>query len=154
MTIRKIAGAAVIVACFVAGSAGAEEQTMKFQLVTTQVSGSFDDVPNAEGRSLGVGKYAGGAVFEDRRIACKDFVLTMERAGKEGNYTGYSTYTFLNGDSLNLKFDGGWSPKGHGGETTRCSPELEPSKAPAERAASTRPRSHGQMPSCGTARSS
>ena len=117
MTIGKMAVAAlVIVACFAAGSVKAKEQTMKFRLVTTQVSSSFDDVPNGEGRSVGVAKYAGVAVFEDGRIAYKDFVLIMDKAGKEGSYNGYCTYTFQNGDSLNLKFDGGWSAKGHGGD--------------------------------------
>jgi hypothetical protein len=117
MTIGKSAVAAlVVVACFSAGSAGAEEQTMKFRLVTTQISSSFDDVPNAEGRSVGVAKYVGVAVFEDGRIAYKDFVLIMDKAGKEGSYNGYSTYTFQNGDSLNLKFTGAFSPNGNGGD--------------------------------------
>jgi len=89
---------------------------MKFRLVTTPVSSSFDDVPNTEGHKMGVAKYVGVAVFEDGRIAFKDFVLTMERVGKEGNYIGYSTYTFQNGDSLNLKFTGAYSPKGNGGD--------------------------------------
>lgn len=89
---------------------------MKFQLVTMPVSSSFDNVPNAEGHALGVGKYAGVAVFEDGRIAFKDFVLTMDKAGKEGTYTGYSTYTLQNGDSLNLKFEGAFSSKGNGGD--------------------------------------
>ena len=116
MKIGKIACAAIAVACLAAGSVEAREQTMKFRLVTTPVSSSFDDVPNTEGHKMGVAKYVGVAVFEDGRIAFKDFVLTMERVGKEGNYIGYSTYTFQNGDSLNLKFTGAYSPKGNGGD--------------------------------------
>ncbi len=117
MTIGKIAVAAlVVVACFAAGSVEAKEQTMKFRLVTTLVSSSFDDVPNWEGHSVGVAKYAGVAVFEDGRIAFKDFVLTMERAENEGTYSGYSTYTFQNGDSLMLKFKGVYTPNGNGGD--------------------------------------
>lgn len=117
MTFGKITGAALFVfACFAAGSAGAAEQAMKFRLVTMPVSTSFDNVPNAEGHALGVGKYVGVAVFEDGRIAVKDFVLTMDKAGKEATYTGYSSYTFQNGDSLNLKFNGASSPEGNGGD--------------------------------------
>ena len=35
---------------------------------------------------------------------------------EEGSYSGYSTYTFQDGDSLTLKFTGGWSAEGDGGD--------------------------------------
>ena len=116
MSIWKTASAAVVVACLAAGSVAAEEQTLKFRLVTKQLSGSFMEVANVEGRTVSAGQYVGVAVFEDGRIAYKDFVLMIDGGKEEGSYSGYSTYTFQNGDSLTLRFTGGWSPDGEGGD--------------------------------------
>ena len=35
---------------------------------------------------------------------------------KSAAYTGYSTYTFQDGDSLTLKFTGGWGQERNGGD--------------------------------------
>ncbi|MEE9590039.1 MAG: hypothetical protein V3V97_18695 [Hyphomicrobiaceae bacterium] len=116
MNIWKIAGSAVIAGAIAGGSVAAEEQTLKFRLVTTKISGSFMDVANVKGRSVGAGEYAGVAIFEDGRIAYKNFVLMMDSTDEKGSYSGYSTYTFQNGDALTLKFTGGWSSEGDGGD--------------------------------------
>lgn len=116
MSIWKIASAATIVACVAAGSVAAEEQTLKFRLVTKQISGPMMEVANVEGRSIGAGQYVGVAVFEDGRIAYKDFVTMVDAGKKEGSFSGYSTYTFQNGDSLTLKFTGGWGQESNGGD--------------------------------------
>ena len=116
MSIWKTAGAAMIAACVVAGSAAAEEQTLKFRLVTKKVSGPVMQVANVEGRSVGAGEYVGVAVFEDGRIAYKDYVAMVDAGKGEGSYSGYSTYTFQNGDSITLKFSGGWNKDGSGGD--------------------------------------
>lgn len=116
MSIWKTAGAAVLVACVAAGSVAAEEQTLKFRLVTAKISGSVMQVANVEGRTVSAGQYVGVAVFEDGRIAYKDYVLMMDAGKKEGSYSGYSTYTFQNGDSLTLKFTGGWGQERNGGD--------------------------------------
>ena len=97
------------------GSTAAEEETLKFRLITRLVNGTFVDAP-VEGHSVGAGQYAGVAVFEDGRLADKQFVLNMDDRGAEGSYSGYSTYTFLNGDTLTLKFTGGWGPDRNGGD--------------------------------------
>lgn len=116
MSIWKIAGAAIVAACLTAGSVAAEEQTLNFRLVTKKISGAVVPVVNVEGRSLSAGHYAGVAVFEDGRIAYKDFAIMMDNGNKEGSYSGYSTYTFQNGDSLTLKFTGGWGGERNGGD--------------------------------------
>ncbi len=116
MAIWKTASAVAIAVCVAAGSAAAKEQTLKFRLVTTEIDSLTVDAPNVEGSSVGASKAAGVAIFEDGRIAFKDYVMTVDNRGKEGNYTGYSTYIFQNGDTLTLKFDGGWSPTGNGGD--------------------------------------
>lgn len=116
MSMCKIASAAAIVTCMAAGSVAAEEQTLKFRLVTKKISGPNIEVANVEGRTVGAGQYAGVAVFEDGRIAYKDFVNIVDGVAKEGSYSGYSTYTFQNGDSLTLKFTGGWGQKRNGGD--------------------------------------
>lgn len=112
----KIASAATVAACLLAGSVAAEEQTLNFRLVTTKVSGAVLPVANVEGRSISAGDYVGFAVFDDGRIAYKEFVMMMDAAKTEGGYSGYSTYTFQNGDSLTLKFVGGWGEKRNGGD--------------------------------------
>ncbi len=116
MSVWKIAGAATIVACLAAGSVAAEEQTLKFRLLTKKISGDVLQVANVEGRSVGAGQYVGVAVFEDGRIAYKEFVSMTDAGKAEGSYSGYSTYTFQNGDSLTLKFIGGWGEKRNGGD--------------------------------------
>ena len=65
---------------------------------------------------MGSGPAAGVAVFEDGRIAYKDFVVFTDGTAEEGEWRGYSTYTFENGDLLTLKFTGGWSASGSGGD--------------------------------------
>ncbi len=72
--------------------------------------------PNVEGESVGAGEYAGVAVFEDGRLANKEFVLSMDNKGAEGAHSGYSTYTFENGDSLTMSFSGGWNANRGGGD--------------------------------------
>ena len=112
----KAAGAAAALTLITALPVMAGEQTLKFRLVTKQLSGSYLEVANVEGRSVGAGEYAGVAVFDDGRIAYKNFVLTTDGSDAEGSYAGYSTYTFQNGDSLTLRFTGGWGPQGDAGD--------------------------------------
>ncbi len=99
-----------------AGHAWAEEETLTFRLVTRQLTGEFFDAANVEGHAVGAGHYAGVAIFEDGRVGYKDFVLHVDNRGPEGSFGGYSTYTFQNGDSLTLKFTGGWGADGEGGD--------------------------------------
>jgi hypothetical protein len=112
----KAAGVAAAAAFIAAGSVAAAEQTLEFRLVTKRLGGSSMEVANVEGRSVGAGEYAGVAVFDDGRIAYKDFVLMSDGTNEGGSYSGYSTYTFQDGDSLTLKFTGGWGPKGDAGD--------------------------------------
>lgn len=107
---------ALIVSVLMIGSVAAQEETLKGRLITRMISATFVDAPGVEGRSVGAGQYAGIAVFEDGRLADKQFVLNMDDRGAEGSYGGYSTYTFQNGDTLTLKFTGGWGPDGEGGD--------------------------------------
>jgi hypothetical protein len=60
----------------------------------------------------------GVAYFEDGRVAFKRFAIATIAGEDEGSYIGLSTYTFENGDALNLKFTGGWSPEGQTVEYT------------------------------------
>jgi hypothetical protein len=98
------------------GTVLAEEETLKFRLVTMPVEANFFDASNVEGHSVGGGHYAGVAYFEDDRVAHKDYVVSIDSAGAEGSYSGYSTYTFQNGDSLTLRFTGGWGADRNGGD--------------------------------------
>jgi hypothetical protein len=106
----------VILFILVSGNVAAQDEVLNGRLITRMVSGTFVDVPNVEGRSVGSGQYAGVAVFEDGRLADKEFVLIVDNGGSEGSYSGYSTYTFENGDALILRFTGGWGPDRTGGD--------------------------------------
>ncbi len=116
MTARSLSGLAGLILLLGTGTVAAEEETLKFRLVTRMLSGTSYDAPNIEGRSVHAGKYAGVAVFDDGRIANKEFVFSMDNRGAEGSYTGYSTYTFVNGDSFTLSFTGGWGADRNGGD--------------------------------------
>jgi len=107
---------ALIVSVLMIGNVAAQEETLKGRLITRTISETSIDAPGVEGIRVGAGHYAGIAVFEDGRLADKQFVLNWDNRGAEGNYNGYATYTFQNGDSLTLKFTGGWGPDGQSGD--------------------------------------
>ncbi len=110
-----IAGAALVSALVWTGSAGAGEQTLKFRLVTTDLNSVEYDVANAPGHYLAAHEAVGVAVFEDGRIAYKRFVYTEDGTGDAGTSTGYSSYTFENGDALNAKLSVSWGASGFRG---------------------------------------
>jgi hypothetical protein len=116
MKASELAGAAGLVVCLVAGSAAAEEQTLRFRMVVSFTNVSFAQNANVPGHSVGAGRAIGIAVLEDGRIAFKDFVVAIDGTEQKSTYSGYSTYTFQNGDALNPRFTGGWSPEGNIGD--------------------------------------
>lgn len=116
MTSSRLLGLMILAWLFIAGSALAAEETLKFRLITTVVDVTSLPAPYTEDRSAAAMSAAGVAVFEDGRVAFKEYVFSMDNRGAEGNYTGYSTYTFENGDQLNLSFSGGWGADGSGGD--------------------------------------
>ena len=116
MKASKLAGEAGLVACLVAGSAFAEEQTLRYRLVVSMTNVAYSENPNAPGHTVGAGRAVGVAVFEDGRIAFKDFVLAEDGTEEAGTTSGYSTYTFQNGDSLTARFTFEWSPAGGVGD--------------------------------------
>jgi hypothetical protein len=93
----------------------AEEQMLRFRLVVQQVS-EPTALPEIGGHKLNSGRYMGVAVFEDGRIAHKRFVEVADDTAEAGTYKGYSTYTFVNGDSLTLSYTGSWDANGARGE--------------------------------------
>ena len=97
-------------------SAWAEEQNLKYRLVVVDLNLTDLEVANVPGRSVGVAKSTGVAVFEDGRIAKKDFVRIYDGTEASGDFTGYSTFTFDNGDALTAKFVAAWSEQGFGGD--------------------------------------
>ena len=100
------------------GTVAAEQKTLTFRLMTHMTSGTFIEASSIAGRRVGAAKYAGVAIFDDGRLADKEYVLNMDNRGAEGSYSGYSTYTFENGDSLSLSFTGGWGSGRSGGDYT------------------------------------
>lgn len=105
----------VLTSYLMIGNAVAAEETLKFRLITRIISSNFIDTP-VEGRRVGSMQSAGVAVFEDGRLADKQFALIMDNGGAVGTYSGYSIYTFQNGDTLTLKFTGGWGADSNGAD--------------------------------------
>ena len=87
-----------------AATVTAEEQNLKFHFVTIGLSSTTLEVPHTEGHALNLDKSMGVAVFEDGRIALKEFVFAGDGSSEQFGGHGYSTYTFQNGDSLNFRF--------------------------------------------------
>ncbi len=59
---------------------------------------------------------AGVAVFQDGRVAFKEFGGGVDSRGDTGDFVGYSTYTFANGDAMTFRFTGGWKAEEMGGD--------------------------------------
>ena len=116
MAIRLRLFATIIAASILAGSVAAEEQTLKFRVVMTEVGGSIMDIAALKGHAMASQKFAGVAVFEDGRIAYKTVVALTDIADEKISYSGYSTYMFENGDVIVVKFTGGGSPESNGGD--------------------------------------
>ena len=114
--IARICLTAALLAAASATPGFAEQQTLKFRLVTKELTSTVHEVENVPGRSVSLATYAGFAVFEDGRIAYKDFMDTSDGSGEDGTFVGYSTYSFENGDALTAKYTGSWSAEGLVGE--------------------------------------
>lgn len=88
------------------GGALAGEEILNFSLVTRQIEARTDKIAAVDGAVVGSGRYAGTAVFADGRIANKEFTFTFDFRKGAGPFFGYSTYTFVDGASLSLRFEG------------------------------------------------
>ena len=93
--VGSVALACTLATGFVAadGIAAAEEETLKFRFVTVDIDKAAFNAPNIEGHSVVARHSAGVATFEDGRIAFKDYVISMDNRGPEGDFVGYSTVT-------------------------------------------------------------
>jgi hypothetical protein len=86
--------------------AEAEEQTLKFRLVSHKVNATVIPATETEGHILGVSKWRGVAVFEDGRLANKVYTLSFDYMNGLGPFHGYSTYTFEDGSTIRAQLDG------------------------------------------------
>jgi hypothetical protein len=94
----------------------AQEQTLKGRLVVTQPTGTSTALPSYGGHTFNANKYSGVAVFEDGRVAYKQYIESSDDTEAGGDFKGYSIYTFQNGDSLTMSYTGGWKGNGFTGE--------------------------------------
>ena len=88
----------------------AGEQVLDFSLVTRAMDVKTEKVAAVEGAAVSTGRYAGTAVFTDGRLANKEFTFSFDFRKGAGPFFGYSTYTFVDGSSLNLRFEGTLAP--------------------------------------------
>ncbi len=116
MTVSKLVLAVFSTGSLLATAAAAEEQTLKFKLVVSMTSNTELQLASLPDRSLTANEAVGVAIFEDGRIAFKRFVVSSAGGNDDGATIGLSTYTFQNGNSLTMKFTGGWSGQTDGGD--------------------------------------
>lgn len=88
----------------------AGEQDLTFQLVTHAIDVKTEKIAEIDGQVVSTGRYAGAAVFADGRIASKDFTFSFDFKKGAGPFYGYSTYTFVDGSSLVMRFEGTLEP--------------------------------------------
>lgn len=95
------------------GHASAADTTLQCTLYIAQSMDSSAshaiDLEHASQRLQTI-RRAGYCVFDDGRIADKQFVMTIRalEGGKRGTNQGYSVYTLDNGDSISVAFSGSW----------------------------------------------
>lgn len=68
--------------------------------------GTWNKITDIEGQMVSTGRYGGTAVFADGRIANKEFTFSFDFRNGAGPFYGYSTYTFTDGSSLVMRFEG------------------------------------------------
>lgn len=88
----------------------AGEQELTFQLVTHAIDVKTEKITEIDGQVVSTGRYAGVAVFADGRIAHKEFTFSFDFRKGAGPFYGYSSYMFLDGSSLVLRFEGTAEP--------------------------------------------
>lgn len=96
--------------CMLAIPAGAGEQTLGFRLVTRPIDVKTEKFAAVEGVTISAGRYAGTAVFEDGRLANKEFTFSYDFRRGAGPFYGYSSYTFVDGSALVMRYEGVLEP--------------------------------------------
>lgn len=96
--------------CGASASSGAGEQVLAYTLVTRAMDVKTEKVAAVEGLVVSAGRYAGTAIFENGRIANKEFTLSYDFRKGAGPFYGYSTYTFVDGSALVMRFEGVQEP--------------------------------------------
>ncbi|MGB0747532.1 MAG: hypothetical protein ACPGO3_02205 [Magnetospiraceae bacterium] len=107
--IGRLLGTAAMTAllsCGLALPGQAAEESVDFRLVTRSLDLKVEQIPTVEGQMVGLGHFAGVALFSDGRIANKDFRFSFDYMKGAGPFFGYSTYTFEDGSALTMRFAG------------------------------------------------
>jgi len=102
----RVVSALALIASVGAPPALAGQQELAFRLVTRAIDVKTEKVADIDGQVVSTGRYAGTAVFEDGRIANKEFTFSFDFRKGAGPFFGYSTYTFTDGSSLVMRFEG------------------------------------------------
>lgn len=105
--LRSLAAAGL---CLFALPALAGEQTLAFRLVTRAIDVKTEKFAAVDGVMVSAGRYAGTAVFEDGRVANKEFIFAYDFRKGAGPFYGYSSYTFVDGSALAMRFEGVLEP--------------------------------------------
>ena len=100
-------------------TAHAEERTLECRLYIGLGTENVDTwMSESAGRTFETRRRSSVCVFPDGGVADKQFVMinTFAGEGTTGVNRGYSLYTFEDGDSLTLAFEGRWGADGYAGD--------------------------------------
>ena len=115
-TLRRSAGFGLLAASLALPlPAVAEEVALSFRLLTHNVTRTSQQI--GSGSQYGE-IWVGTAVFDDGRMAGKEFVTIGRDSASAGEFMGYSTYFFENGDSVETSFTATWGADGVKGDYT------------------------------------
>lgn len=108
-------GSLAVLAALMAGylscsSATAAEKTLEFKLVVKQYDQKTLEAPNVPGQIVTESRAFGVGIFQDGRIAAKDFIVVSDLNKGVGSMYGYSTYTFDEGSTITARFTADLKP--------------------------------------------
>lgn len=101
---------------FSSSSALGEELILKGRLILQDGKGGWESSTPAPHSKIKNGYTIGFALFDDGNIAEKKYIFAQNNRETDGNLSGFSLFTFKEGDSLLLEFEASWTEDGMSGK--------------------------------------
>lgn len=118
-TIRQFLFSLLIVFLGSSGSAFSEELVMSGRLILQDGNQGWQENTPAPNSKIKSGFTIGVAFFDDDTIAEKQYIFAQSNGDLDGSLSGFSLYTFDNGDSLLMEFEASWTEDGLIGQYLR-----------------------------------
>lgn len=109
---------AVAFSVFGAGAYGSEV-LMSGRLILQDGNQGWEENTPAPNSKIKSGYTIGIAIFDDDTIAEKQYIFAQNNRESDGSLSGFSLYTFPNGDALLMEFEASWTEDGLTGNYLR-----------------------------------